>query len=113
MTINIHSQRCRLVKLLSVVLILFLKSQRVTVHRHKSRKELPHSQTFTVRNSPSNSGQSVGDFTNLSGRSTLLTTSERLGAVAAYDTLSAAHEVSNLHNPFMRATAAIAPNRQL
>ncbi|MCL2074655.1 MAG: hypothetical protein FWH18_12085 [Marinilabiliaceae bacterium] len=41
------------------------------------------------------------------------TTSERLGAAAAYTNISAGDYISILHCLFCGATAAVAPNRQL
>jgi hypothetical protein len=49
----------------------------------------------------------------LSTRSRKLHTTRRLGAVAAYTKRCAAHGILNSHRPFMRDTAAIAPNRKL
>ena len=53
-------------------------------------------------------------FLSLSSRAVPLlhTTSERLGAVAAYDKRYAAHKILKFHRPFMRATAAIAPTQR-
>jgi succinate dehydrogenase/fumarate reductase cytochrome b subunit len=43
----------------------------------------------------------------------LRTTTQRLGAAAVSSERYAAHKYSNFHSKFMRASAAVAPNRKL